>query len=163
MHTKDFHRSLTSLFNEIVNGVPVGIEAFALNPGDAGLLASLDQISAASATRAAHGGATVAAHVKHLSYGFSLMNRWAQGENPFPNADWSAAWRTREVTETEWSGLRAELRREAGQWHDTLSSDREVHGTELDAVIGTIIHAAYHLGAIRQIVAEGRGPKATSP
>ena len=65
--------------------------------------------------------------------------------------------------ENEISALRAELRREAGQWHDTLRSDREVHGTELDAVLGTIIHAAYHLGAIRQIVAEGRGPKATSP
>jgi hypothetical protein len=31
---------------------------------------------------------------------------------------------------------------------------------EVDGVIGSVVHLAYHVGAIRQIHAEARGPKA---
>jgi hypothetical protein len=44
-------------------------------------------------------------------------------------------------------------------WHAALQSDREVGGAELDGVVGSLIHLAYHLGAIRQIAAALRGPK----
>ncbi|HEY0670935.1 MAG TPA: hypothetical protein VGD27_01650 [Longimicrobiales bacterium] len=162
MHTDDFHRSLPSLFTELVHGVPEGVAAFALNPGDAGLLASLDQLSADQASRSANSGATIAAHVDHLRYGLSLMNRWAGGEkDPFHDADWSQAWQTTAVTETQWAELRRALRGETERWLDALKSARAVRGIELDGVIGTVIHLGYHLGAIRQIAANARGPKAT--
>ena len=164
MRTDDFHRSLPALFTELVHGVPKGREAYVLNPGDAGLLASLDLLSADVASRAAHGGATIAAHVDHLRYGLSLMNRWAGGEqNPFADADWSRAWHTESVTASEWAELRRALRSEVERWLDTLKSDRTVRGIELDGVVGTLIHLGYHLGAIRQIVADARGPRATPP
>jgi hypothetical protein len=159
MHTNDLHRSLPSLFSELTNGAPKG-GAFVLNGGDAGLLASLDRLTAGEASRSSHGGATVAAHVAHVSYGLSLMNRWAGGEaNPFSDADWSAAWRTDSVTEQGWADLRRDLRDQVERWHVALQSPREISGVELDGVIGSVVHLAYHLGAIRQIVAGGRGPK----
>ena len=37
--------------------------------GDPGLLRSLDKLTAADASAAVQGGATVAAHVNHLRYG----------------------------------------------------------------------------------------------
>ena len=161
MHTDDLHRSLASLFTELVHGVPKGTPAFTLNPGDAGLLTSLDQLSADTASRSTNGGATIAAHVNHLRYGLSLMNRWAGGEaNPFADADWSVAWRTTAVDPNEWAELRGGLRKEVEQWLEALRSTREVRGIELDGVIGVVIHLAYHLGAIRQIAAESRGPRA---
>ena len=164
MRTEDFHRSLPSLFTELVHGVPEGVEAFMLNPGDAGLLASLDLLSADVASRASQGGATIAAHTDHLRYGLSLMNRWAGGEkNPFANADWSQAWQTTSVTASEWAELRRALRTEVERWLDVLKSDRTIRGKELDAVVGTLIHLGYHLGAIRQIAADARGPRATPP
>ena len=161
MRTDDFHRSLGSLFRELVHGIPEGVEAFMLNPGDPGLLTSLDRLSCAAASRSSPGGASIAAHADHLRYGLSLMNRWAAGErNPFRAADWTRAWRTTVVTADEWATLRRALRAEIEQWMRALESEREVKGAELDAVIGVVIHLAYHLGAIRQIAAAARGPKA---
>ena len=164
MRTDDFHRSLPSLFSELVHGVPKGVEAFVLNPGDAGLLASLDHLSAEAASRTSNGGASIAAHVDHLRFGLSLMNRWAAGErNPFPGADWSQAWQTTAVTEDAWTALRRALRAEVEKWLEALKSERAVRGIELDGVIGVVIHLAYHLGAIRQIAADTRGPRAARP
>ena len=164
MRTDDFHRSLPSLFNELVHGVPTGVEAFVLNPGDAGLLASLEQLTADAASRSSNGGASIAAHVDHLRYGLSLMNRWAAGEkNPFASADWSQAWQTTRVTDDEWAALRRALHAEAERWLEALQSERAVQGIELDGVVGVAIHLAYHLGAIRQIAADTRGPRAQKP
>lgn len=159
MRSDDLNRSLPSLFSELVNGAPE-TGAFVLNPGDRGLLASLDRLSADAASASHSGGATIAAHADHLRYGLSLMNRWAAGENPFDDADWSGSWRTTSVSETEWQDLRARLRHEVESWYSALQAPRDVRGVELDGVIGSIIHLAYHLGAVRQIDATTRGPKA---
>jgi len=130
-----------------------------LNRGDAGLLKSLDTLDSAAASRSTDGGATIAAHVDHLRYGLSLMNRWAAGENPFLDADWAAAWKTGAVDDAEWADLRARLRNEVEGWETALASDRAVRGIELSGVLGSVVHHAYHLGAIRQISARTRGPK----
>lgn len=159
MTSNDLHRSLPSLFSELVYGAPE-TGAFALNRGDPGLLASLDRLSAADASTSREGGATIAAHVDHVRYGLSLLNRWAHGENPFDDAEWSASWKRTTVTESEWSALRSQLRGETDRWHAALQAPREITGVELDGVIASIIHLAYHLGAIRQIEAVARGPKA---
>ena len=76
MHTKETSPALTRLFSELVDGTTGQGDAFILNSGDLGLLRSLDKLSPADASRAANGGATVAAHAQHLRYGLSLLNRW---------------------------------------------------------------------------------------
>lgn len=159
MNTGELTRTLTTLFAELVDGAPKGA-AFMLNPQDPGLLRSLDRLPAEAASHSADGGATIAAHVEHLRYGLSLMNRWAGGENPFADADWTAAWRTTSVSEEEWERLRAALRDEAHRWLTALGEPREVSGIELSGVVGSIAHLAYHLGAIRQIDRTARGPSA---
>jgi hypothetical protein len=158
MLSDDLNRSLPSLLSELVHGAPEA-GSFVLNRGDRGLLASLDGLSADAASASHGGGATIAAHVDHLRYGLSLMNRWEAGENPFPDADWSLSWKTVSVSEGEWLDLRAGLRDEAEKWYVALQSQRQVRGVELDGVVGSIAHLAYHLGAIRQIDATLRGPK----
>src|SRR3954463_15044741 len=91
---------LAGLFSELINGAP-GPDGFSymLNGGDVGVLRSLDQLSAEAASARPTGGASIAAHVEHLRYGLSLMNRWAAGENPFKDADWALAWRITHVTD----------------------------------------------------------------
>jgi len=161
MNTAELSKTLTTLFAELVDGAPRGM-SFMLNGGDAGLLRSLDGLSAEAASASAHGGATIAAHVDHLRYGLSLMNRWAGGEpNPFATADWTAAWNTTAVSDAEWAELRAGLRDEAHRWLAALGTPREVQGIELTGMLSSISHLAYHLGAIRQIDSSTRGPKAT--
>jgi hypothetical protein len=156
MHTGELSKTMTTLFSELVNGASG--EAYMLNGGDEGLLRSLDKLSAKDASVLTPTGSSIAAHVDHLRYGLSLMNRWKAGENPFANADWSASWKQTTVSEDEWKARRTALRSEATRWLDALRTPREVQEMELNGIIGSIAHLAYHLGAIRQINQLARGP-----
>jgi hypothetical protein len=132
-----------------------------LNQGDPGLLASLDRLTAAAASATPGDAPSVAAHVDHLRYGLSLLNRWAGGAPPpWPDMDWTASWRRNVVSESEWRALRDELRGEAGRWMEALRTPREVSDVEAGWMAGSVAHLAYHLGAIRQIDRAARGPTA---
>jgi hypothetical protein len=157
VNTAGFADSLATLFAELVDGAPKS-GGFVLYAGDEGLLRSLDKISAADASVPTPTGSTIAAHVDHLHYGLTLMNRWSKGENPFKDADWAASWRKRTVSDVAWRQLRADLRADASSWMQTLRTAREVDDSELNGMIGSIAHLAYHLGAIRQINRGARGP-----
>lgn len=160
MSNTDLSAALTHLFAELVDGAREGGAAFILNSGDLGLLRSLDRITADEASRSVNQGATIAAHAQHLRYGLSLMNRWArEGGNPFANAAWDAAWRISTVTAVEWDEIRDGLRSEASRWREALSAPRALEGVELTGMIGSVAHLAYHLGAIRQISRQTRGPR----
>jgi len=160
MRTDELTTTLTTLFRELVEGVPRD-PSFMLNTGDIGLLGSLDKLSAREAS-ATHGrGSSIAAHVEHLRYGFELMNRWVAGEsNPWKNADWTAAWKRPTVNEEEWKRLRGDLRRETSSWLSTLATPREVDSTRLTYMLSTVPRLAYHLGAIRQMAPATYGPSA---
>jgi len=159
MYTTEIASVVARLFVELIDG-PGGQAAFMLNSGDAGLLRSLDKLSAVEASRATHEGATIAAHALHVRYGLSLMNRWAvEGGDPFADATWELAWTTSAVNDTEWQEIRAGLRDEAHRWLAALGSARDVSDVELAGMISSVAHLAYHLGAIRQIARDARGPK----
>ena len=159
MQTRDTARSLARLFSELVDGTTDRGMAFVLNTGDIGLLRSLDKLSAADASRSANGGATIAAHAQHVRYGLSLMNQWAaEGGNPFANAKWDEAWKLSAVDDARWQEIRRGLGEETRRWQDVLASDREVSGVEFTGLAASIVHLAYHLGAIRQIHKGARGP-----
>ena len=149
-----FQRALDKLLVEIFDGPP-GDEAYLLNPGDPGLRRQLDSINAAAASaRPMPGKTTIAAHVDHVRYGLSLLNRWAGGEpNPWAGADWEASWKRTAVTEDEWRSLRAELRREARMWRQHAASRTEWDDNSAPGALASAAHTAYHLGAIRQILA----------
>ena len=157
MNTADISKTLGTLLAELVDGSSQD-GGYMLNGGDAGLLRSLEKLSAAEASARTPTGSSIAAHVDHLRYGLSLMNRWSQGENPFESADWSASWRKTTVSDPEWQQLRADVRAEATRWRGVVSTPRDVDEIELNGVIGSIAHLAYHLGAIRQINQSIRGP-----
>jgi hypothetical protein len=160
MRTADIASVLARLFSELTYGlVPEG-GPFVLNSGDIGLLRSLDKISAADASRSVNGGATIAAHAQHLRFGLSLMNRWArEGGNPFANAKWDEAWKISAVDAAAWDEIRSGLRDEADRWLEVLQSPREADEVELAGVVGSLVHLAYHLGAMRQINKDARGPR----
>jgi hypothetical protein len=160
VQTADVSPVLGQLFSELVDGAPGGGAAFILNSGDAGLLRSLDALSATEASRSSNDGATIAAHAQHLRYGLSLINRWArEGGNPFADATEVLAWKTSAVDEAAWKEIRAGLGDEAHRWLATLQTSRAVSEVELGGMIASVAHLAYHLGAIRQIAKGARGPK----
>jgi DinB superfamily len=152
--------ALPALLRELLDGADP-VTAWVLNPGAPGLFRSLDKLSAADASAVpATGGSSIAAHVDHLRYGFELLNRWSRGENPFSDANYSASWNRVTVTETAWKQLRDQFRAEARRWQEDIRQPRTLTNDELNAVVGSVVHLAYHLGAIRQIDRSTRGPSA---
>jgi hypothetical protein len=159
--SKTLHLSLETLFRELVDGAETDA-AWILNGGDAGLLRSLDKLTATAASAVpVAGGSSIAAHVDHVRYGLSLMNRWSRGEdNPWSTADWAASWDRLVVNEQEWATLRQAIGAEARAWLESFRSRREYSEIELNGVIASIAHLAYHLGAMRQIDRSIGGPLA---
>jgi hypothetical protein len=152
---------MVTLLREVLYGPPKEF-AFVLNPGDAGLLASLDKLSAEQASARPEGRSSIAAHVDHLAYGFSLLNRWIAGDkDAFSGSDYAESWTRQVVTDEAWRALRKRLAEEAGAWVNAAGTPREWDAMTLNGAIGSIVHLAYHAGAIRQIDAAARGPRAT--
>lgn len=151
-------RTILALLRELADG-PVPEASWVLNPGDQGLLHSLDQLSAAAASRLI-GESSIAAHADHLRYGLELMNRWSKGESPFADADYAASWRRISVSDAEWHELRQRLRREIEQWSAAIQHPRHLTEFDLTGVLASVVHLAYHLGAIRQMDRSIQGPKA---
>ena len=149
-----FHEAISKLLIEVFEGPP-GDEAYVLNPGDPGLLRQLESISAAIASTApTPAKPPIAAHVDHVLYGLSLMNRWTAGEeNPWASADWNASWRITSVTEEQWRALLHELRQAATAWRVSATAKQDWDGVNAAGAISSVAHTAYHLGAIRQILA----------
>lgn len=149
-----FQRALTSMLTEIFEGPP-GEEAYVLNPGDPGLLRQLDTLDANAASKQPIAGKpSVAAHVDHLHFGLAALNRWAAGEaNPWAGLDWNASWQHSTVDEKQWRDLRDALRREADTWRKVVETRTDWDGMSASAALSTAAHTAYHLGAIRQVLA----------
>jgi hypothetical protein len=153
--------ALRNLLNELLDGAGADV-AFVLNPGDRGLLKSLAALSAEQASRVHDGGgASIAAHVEHLRYGLEVLNRWAGGDqHAFANANYAASWRSTHVSAAEWSARIEQLRREANSWRGHVLRPRDLDETEATGIIGSVVHLAYHIGAMRQIDRALRGPAA---
>jgi hypothetical protein len=156
MNTTDsiFQRAVCKLLTEIFDGPP-GNEAYVLNPGDPGFVRQLDSIDAkAASTRRMPGKTTIASHVDHVHFGLAMMNRWAAGEsNPWADADWNASWQRTTVTDEQWKALRAGLRQEASQWQKMAASRTDWDDMSAAGALSSVAHTAYHLGAIRQLLA----------
>jgi hypothetical protein len=160
MKTDEITPLLATLFSELVDGAKKPGGAFVLNSGDVGFLKSIEKLSAADASRSVNGGATIAAHVQHVRYGLSLMNKWGkEGGDPFSDAKWDEAWKVSAVDDPEWNEIRSGMVNEAHQWLEVFRKPRNVNGLELTGMIGSIAHLAYHMGAIRQIDKSTRGPR----
>jgi hypothetical protein len=147
------------LLTELADGPPDA--AYVLNRGDRGLLASLRSLSAAQASARPQGRSSIASHVHHLRYGLSLINRWARGEDPYGDATWSESWRHQQVNDTEWAELVTGLGSEIRNWQEAMALPRPLDSASLRETIGSVVHLAYHLGAIRQLDAAAAGPRET--
>ena len=156
MRTDGLTGTLDNLFGELMHGVS-GAGGFMLNVGDRGLLRSLERVTAADASALTPTGSSIAAHVAHVTYGLSLLNRWSRGENPFAGADWGAAWKKTSVTEAEWEASRIQLRDEAARWLTVLRTPRDV---ETSAEAADRQHRAPGVSRRREsaINANARGP-----
>ena len=100
--------ALHVLLGELIDGAARDA-GWVLNPGDRGLLASLDTLSAEAASASPDGRASIAAHVDHLRYGLELLNRWTEGHDPFADGNGRSLNQTRLRRDTGCGHERARL------------------------------------------------------
>lgn len=97
---------------------------------------------------------TIAAHVDHVHFGLTILNRWASCEvNPWASEDWNGSWQRTAVDEVAWQTRRVGLLHKAEKWRQVIASRMNWDDMGAAAALSTATHTAYHFGAIRQILA----------
>lgn len=117
--------------------------------GNSGVFATLDALSASQASQPTALGASVASHAAHLAFHIEASVRYAKGDRG--RNDWQASFEPRAVDDAGWRETRGRVR---GAYDELLALARGVTEWNEDHANGlaaTLAHAAYHLGAIRQI------------
>ncbi len=144
--------TFTKLLNTLLEETFDNVEGIYLDKGTS-LFETLDTISADAASRPiTPDGTTIASQVGHVRFYLTVMEDYMQGKW-YDKVDWQGSWQPKTVTSDEWASLRKNLR----ETHDRVM--RLIKGFDdwnderrLGGALGIIVHTAYHLGAIRQII-----------
>ena len=129
---------------------------FTDNEGDSGILGMLERVDAERASRVIGypEGASIASHANHIRFALNLVNRAIRGEDVNASADWPSSWSTVTVSDAEWRELKDAIKSEFDTMIATLAQGPHWRDPMvLTATIGVVAHGAWHLGAIRQLIA----------
>ena len=151
LSTDLFRSVLLELFTEAYTG-PNGPQGWFIDnrPGS-GLFGTFNGVSAEDASRESPSGSSIAAHAEHLRWSLALTNAYVRGENPTPS--WAESWTLKTVDTRSWDELRADLRREYEEVLAALGRQQDFSDPQmLTGIMALTPHAAYHLGAVRQLV-----------
>ena len=152
---EDFTENLFKLLRETFEGAPAEGGSAYLDKG-AGLFQTLDGVSADAASRAPWAGAsTIAAHCAHAAYYVRALHNFAVGREQ--TLDWPGSWATSRVDDEGWEALKGELRGEYDALVETLQSIETWDDEPVGDSMAIVVHTAYHLGAIRQLLKAGQG------
>lgn len=143
------NEGILSLLSETFEG-PVGNESwFTESKPGSGLFGTIDSLSAEEASVLVE-GVTIAAHTDHTRYHLWAYNQLLEGKKQ--DFNWYESWKIGVVTKDEWEQIKKELHREYMKITDRISKEQNVNSSSANILLGTLAHAAYHLGAIRQMV-----------
>jgi hypothetical protein len=116
-----------------------------------GVFMTLAAVSAEDASRPAFPGATtVAAQTEHLRFYLVALEGFITGAHTSVN--WKESWRLTRVTPEQWDALRAELRRSYDHTVTLIEGFNRWDEDELGGTLSMLVHSAYHLGALRQLL-----------
>ena len=151
-------RSLLEVLREAYEGPPDPSGTwFVNNQPDCGVFGTLAALPAAEASRApGPGRPSAAAHAGHLRFSLDASARWIRGERARLN--WGESWAVSAVDEPAWAELQDDLRRAYEDLRGTVERLESLDHDSLTGAVGALAHAAYHLGALRQVAAAVRAP-----
>jgi hypothetical protein len=152
MNAQLFRSAIATLLTEICDGPPDPKRTWVVtNEAGSGVLGTVAKLSLAQATHRPPGVTRcVAEHVAHMTFALRTSLRYAKGDRS--PGDWDSSWEIGQLDEAGWKSLQAALRQAC---QDLL--DWNVPAAAFDqfdvvcGYCGTAAHAAYHLGAIRQL------------
>ncbi len=147
---EDYTNNFFQLLWETFEGPPPDTGSAYLDKG-AGLLQTLDRVTAEEASISNSDGApTIAAHCEHVRFYIIALYEFMRGAEE--KIDWKQSWRTQTVTTEEWSDLKENVRRAYATVTEHLRTVEELRDEEVGDGMAILVHTAYHLGAIRQLV-----------
>jgi len=117
-------------------------------PGS-GLFGTIDPLSSEEASVLVE-GVTIAAHTDHTRYHLWANNQLLEGKTQ--DFNWDESWKIGAVAKDEWEQIKKGLHREYMKMTEHISEEKNLNSSTATILLGTLAHAAYHLGAIRQMV-----------
>ncbi len=144
---RDFTNSLTYLFKETFEGSPKEGSIY-LDKG-VGVFNTIEGISAKDASNSI-AGANIAAHTEHLRYYLEVLSNFLQGTVQV--ADWNRSWSIDKVTDDEWQATKNNLQIEYKAVLDLFKNHTNWNQDTITEATAIVVHTAYHLGSIRQII-----------
>lgn len=144
-------QAVESLLHESYEGVPADKPTWYADSGPGGsLLGLLATIPAVDAARAAPGRRSIAQHARHVRFHLEVTLKFLAGDKSSNN--WDESWAVDARDDGAWKREVEALRSAYTAVRQKFAS---VEWTDLTlgSAIGSVAHAAYHLGAIRQMLA----------
>ena len=152
--TADLATVVRDLLREGVHGLDAAPAWFADAPALVPALRTVDARTASSPLRP--NGPSLAGHAGHVTWFLGTLNAFARGERP--PIDWAESWRVRTVDPEAWTALLDDLGAQADEL-DRHLAEGALEGADaerLRPVLATVAHVAYHLGAVRTVLAAER-------
>ncbi len=118
--------------------------------GNHGLLATLETLSASQASAPTVLGSSIASQAAHTAFHIEATLKYVRGDRT-PN-DWPSSFEPRVVNEAQWQALRERVKTAYDNIVQLASSTAELDEATAGGMAATLAHAAYHLGAMRQII-----------
>lgn len=144
--------SLLNLLEELYVG-STGKDTWVIDqkPGY-GFTKTIEQVDAKQAsTPTVEGGSTIAAHTEHLRWSILVALEFFNGKMPTP--DWADSWKIKQVNEEEWKKLQQDLLKAYQDLKAAIAERKDWSNEQFNqGVLALVPHAAYHLGAIKQLI-----------
>lgn len=145
----DVKQSLFTLLKETFEGGTNPEGTLYLDRG-VGLFTTIDQLTAEQASRqVTPTSTTIAAHVHHSLFYLEVLERFMKGDTG--RADWSESWQRQQVDEAAWDDLRHKFKTTYQRISNYLQTQDDWEDG-LEEGYSMVIHSAYHLGAVRQML-----------
>jgi hypothetical protein len=115
-----------------------------------GIRNTLSPLTAEQASRRLDGHPSIAAHARHMNFHLRTIGEWMEGDRS--PRDWPGSFEPQTVTAEEWAKIQRDLEASRARLLRVLGTLPPEQFIEVGAGIGAVVHLAYHLGAIRQLL-----------
>lgn len=149
VRTEDFTNNLLTLLIETFESPQRSSSAYL--DQNTGLFDTLNKLSVEQAAKpVTEGGTSRSGQVKHITFYIDVLEQIMDGLNR--EADWQGSWQVGEVTPEVWDTLKADLKTSYERLSQRLNTTSTWGDEEVGDSMAILVHTAYHLGALRQIV-----------
>jgi hypothetical protein len=150
INQEDFTNSLTALLKETFESTDTDFGTMYLD-ANTGFFATLEKIDAEKASRSVSPeSTTIAAHCEHTRFYLDFLCNYLNED--YTINDWKESWKIKTVSEAEWTALCGSLQKAYQTVIDTFEEIQTWNTHKISGAMGILMHTAYHLSAIRQIM-----------